>query len=243
MMAVVFPFEEAFYVKHQVPVEFVGHPLVDEVRASADKTTLQHEFNLQPKLRTIGLFPGSRRSEIKRLLPTILESARLLKKSHPDVQFIMPLADSLGLDDLHACLGKYQELEIQVVQHRPYDVMAVCDLILTVSGTVTLEIALMGTPLVIINRVANLTYFLVKRMLKIKHIGLCNIVAGKRVAPEHIQFDATPQHIERTMARLLDDPEAMQQMRDELAKIEDKLGAAGGIGKMRDLTLRMLDTN
>lgn len=241
MMAVVFPFEEAFYIKHQVPVEFVGHPLVNEVNASAGKSELIKHFGLDSNKTTIGLFPGSRKSEIKRLFTTILESARLLKHSHPTVQFVLPLANSLSMEDLKPVLDQYSDLNINVIQNRPYDVMTVSDLILTVSGTVTLEIALIGTPMVIINKVATLTYWLVRRMLKIAHIGLCNIVAGKRIAPELIQHDATPQKIHATLASLLDNSVALQEMRQELALIETKLGVAGGIEKISDLTLRMLD--
>jgi len=243
MMAVVFPFEEAFYVKHQVPVEFVGHPLVNEVKASASKNELIKQFGLDASKTTIGLFPGSRKSEIKRLFMTILESARRLKASHPSVQFVLPLANSLSVDELTPCLDQYKDLQIEIIQQRPYDVMAVADLILTVSGTVTLEIALIGTPMVIINKVATLTYLLVRRMLKIAHIGLCNIIANKRIAPELIQYDATPEKIHATLVSLLDNPAALQEMRQELATIEEKLGAAGGIEKISDLTLRMLNKN
>ncbi len=240
MMAVVFPFEEAFYVKHQVPVEFVGHPLVNEVKASAGKEELIEQFDLDPHKTTIGLFPGSRKSEIKRLFGTILQSARKLKASHPDVQFVLPLANSLSMNDLQPWLDQYPDLHINIIQNRSYDVMAVADLILTVSGTVTLEIALIGTPMVIINKVATLTYLLFRRMLKIDHIGLCNIIANKRIAPELIQYDATPERIHTTLMSLLENKNALANMHQELKTIEEKLGAAGGIEKISELTLRML---
>ena len=240
MMAVVFPFEAAFYVKHHVPVEFVGHPLVDEVKPSASKIELQQDFGLDQDKTTIGLFPGSRKSEIKRLFAIILQSARLLKQSHPNLQFVLPLSNTLDPGDLQPLLDEYPDLAIKVIRDRPYDVMHVSDLILTVSGTVTLEIALIGTPLVIINKVAAFTYMLVHRLLKIDHIGLCNIVANKRIAPELIQYDATPQRIAQTMSSLLDNPQTLQSMREELGSIEEKLGTGGGIEKISDLTLKML---
>ncbi len=241
MMAVVFPFEEIFYKKHDVPVQFVGHPLVDEVKASADQASLRTEFGINTDKLTIGLFPGSRRSEIKRLLVTILESARCIKQQHPDCQFLLPLAHTLDTTDIETALTDYADLNIRTVQHRSYDVMEACDLILTVSGTVTLEIALMKKPMVIINRVAWLTYQLVHRMLKIDHIGLCNIVADKRIAPELIQYDATPEKICETMNTLIHDQNARQTMQMELAKIEGLLGARGGIDNMATLTLQMLE--
>lgn len=240
MMAVVFPFEEKFYQDHGVPVEFVGHPLVDEVRASADRDTLRHEFRLDSAKPVIGLFPGSRRSEIKRLLSIILQSAACLQQRHPDAQFLLPLAPGLKQSEIQSYLAQYPALEVQVIQDRPYDVMRACDLIVTVSGTVTLEIALIGTPLVIINKVAWLTYLLVHRMVKIRHIGLCNIVADKRIAPELIQFDATPEQICQVMHELLEAPERRAQMSRELGEIENLLGKKGGIENTARLVTQMI---
>lgn len=239
MMAVVFPFEESFYQEHNVPVEFVGHPLVDEVRASADRDSLCHEFGLDPSKPVIGLFPGSRRSEIKRLLNTILQSAACLKQQYPDVQFLLPLAPGLKQSDLQGHLDTQPTLGVNIIADRAYDVMQACDLIVTVSGTVTLEIALIGTPLIIINKVAWLTYLLVHRMLKIKHIGLCNIVADKRIAPELIQHDATAERICAQMTALLAHPEQRKQMKQELSRIEDLLGKKGGIENIARLVLEM----
>jgi lipid-A-disaccharide synthase len=240
MMAVVFPFEEAFYLQHHVPVTFVGHPLVDEVKASADKSILQKEFGLITAKPVIGLFPGSRRSEINRLLPVILESARKLKQQHPDMQFLLPLAPTLETADIQDKLSEFADLNINVIKDRAYDVMQACDVIITVSGTVTLEIALIGTPMVIINKVAFLTYAIVHRMLKISHIGLCNIVAEKRVAPELIQYDATPEKIVPTVNRLLEDKEYYEQVRQGLLKTEALLGARGGIDNIASLVIKML---
>jgi lipid-A-disaccharide synthase len=243
MMAVVFPFEEAFYLQHHVPVTFVGHPLVDEVKASTDKSTLQKEFGLNTTKPVIGLFPGSRRSEINRLLPVIMESARELKQQHPDMQFLLPLAPTLETTDIQDKLSEFADLEINVIKERTYDVMQACDVIITVSGTVTLEIALIGTPMVIINKVAFLTYAIVHRMLKISHIGLCNIVAEKRVAPELIQYDATPEKIVPAVNRLLEDKEYYDQVKQGLLKTEALLGARGGIDNIASLVIKMLNAH
>ncbi|MGD8783973.1 MAG: lipid-A-disaccharide synthase, partial [Thioalkalispiraceae bacterium] len=149
MMAVVFRFEEAFYLNHDVPVEFVGHPLVKEVKTSKDKAELLNDFGLVAGKPVIGLLPGSRRSEIKRLIRIILESARLTKQQLEQAQFILPLADTLDESEITPELEQYPELNIKVVKNRAYDVIASCDVVLTVSGTVTLEIALLKTPMVI----------------------------------------------------------------------------------------------
>jgi lipid-A-disaccharide synthase len=240
MMAVVFRFEEAFYLNHDVPVEFVGHPLVKEVKTSKDKAELLNDFGLVAGKPVIGLLPGSRRSEIKRLIRIILESARLTKQQLEQAQFILPLADTLDESEITPELEQYPELNIKVVKNRAYDVIASCDVVLTVSGTVTLEIALLKTPMVIINKVAWLTYLIVKRMLKIKHIGLCNIVANKRIAPELLQHEANPAKISALLVDLVNKPAQREAMRNELAEIETLLGAEGGIENIADLSLRML---
>jgi lipid-A-disaccharide synthase len=240
MMAVVFPFEEAFYHNHNVPVRFVGHPLVNEVKASKPKPELMQEFGLDPGKPVVGLLPGSRRSEIKRLKETILESARLTRSQIENVQFILPLADTLDESQLGDIYEHYSDLGIRVVKNRAYDVITCCDVVLTVSGTVTLEIALLKTPMVIINKVAWLTYIIVSRMLKIDHIGLCNIVADKRIAPELIQNDAIPEKISQQLINLLSNQELRVKMISELSEIETLLGARGGIEKIAGLTLEML---
>lgn len=240
MMAVVFPFEEAFYLQHHVPVKFVGHPLVDEVRPSSSRASLLEEFNLDPTKQIVGLFPGSRRSEIKRLLPIILQSAQRLKQAHPELQFLLPLAPTLTRQDIDAHLQNYHELGIQIISGRAYDVMSMCDVIITVSGTVTLEIALIGTPMIIINKVAFLTYAIVNRMLKIEHIGLCNIVAGKRIVPELIQYDATPEKIAQTASVLLSNDAEREKIKQELSMIEQRLGVKGGIENIAQLAVEML---
>ena len=240
MMAVVFPFETDFYRKHNVPVKFVGHPLVNEVNASREKPALLEEFGLDANKPVIGLLPGSRRSEIKRLINIILESAKLTRSKIDDAQFIMPLAATLDESELAPTLDQYSSLGIKVVKNRPYDVIACCDVVLTVSGTVTLEIALLQTPMIIINKVAWLTYAIVSRLLKIKYIGLCNIVANKCIAPELIQHDATPKKISTLLVKILSEKNLRKKMIKELSEIESMLGSEGGIENIAKLTLEML---
>ena len=222
MMAVVFPFEESFYRKFDVPVRFVGHPLVDEVHASSDQISLRNEFLLDNDKPVIGLFPGSRHSEIKRLLPIIVESAKQIIADKPDSQFVIPVASTLKEEDI---LPYFEdtEFDMRVIHHRSHDVMQACDAIITVSGTVTLEIALMQKPMVVINKISAFSYFFVGRMLKIDHIALCNIVAGKRIVPELIQKDAQPDKIANTLCELIDNKELNTNITTELGGIKDKL--------------------
>ena len=240
-MAVVFPFEVPFYEKAGVPVTFVGHPLADRVRPEMSRAVAFEAFGLDPDRRTIGLFPGSRKGEVKTLFPTILESARLLKERFPDLQFILPLASSLKLGDIEPLIAA-SGLDVRVIDGQVYDVMQVCDAIITVSGTVTLEIALMGTPMVIIYRVSPLTYQIGKRLIKVDHIGICNIVAGERVVPELVQHDAELEKITAEIARILTDDAYATEMRNKLALIREKLGKAGGSLNVARLAIGMLGT-
>ncbi|MDH5778025.1 MAG: lipid-A-disaccharide synthase [Gammaproteobacteria bacterium] len=238
-MAVVFPFEETFYKQHNVPVEFVGHPLTDELETTSDLAALKKEFQLETDKRVIGLFPGSRHSEIKRLLPIIIESAKQLMQQRNDVQFILPVASTLDKNDILPHIEQ-SNIPITVIENHSHEVIQSCDVIITVSGTVTLEIALYGIPVVIINKVSWLTYQIVSRMLKIPHIGLCNIVAGKKVTPELIQNKAKPALIVAEINKLLNDDVYYNKTRSELLQVKEKLGGGGGINNIAKLVIDML---
>ena len=239
MMAVVFPFEETFYKKYDMPVCFVGHPLVDEVHASNDSASLKKEFLLDNDKPIIGLFPGSRQSEIKRLLPIIVESAQQIAKEKPNAQFVIPVASTLKEEDILPYF-KGSELDMRVISHRAHDIMDVCDVVITVSGTVTLELALMQTPMVVINKISKLSYFFVSRMLKIEHIALCNIVADKRVVPELIQNNAEANKISAKIIELLDNDSERNTMIKELNKIKEKLSNEESKTELSDLLLKMV---
>lgn len=238
-MAVVFPFEVPFYEKEGVPVTFVGHPLLDTVHPTMTLPESQICFGVDPGKKTVGLFPGSRKGEIRNLLATIMDAAFLLRKHFPDLQFILPLAPSLSKADIAPFIGS-NPLDIRVVEGKIYDVMQVCDAIISVSGTVTLEAALMGVPMVIIYRVSPLTYAVGKRLIKVDHIGICNIVAGERVVRELLQDDAEPGWIAAEIGRILSDEAYAREMRSKLASVKAKLGAGGGSAKVAQLLIEMV---
>ena len=238
-MAVVFPFEVDFYAKHGVPVTYVGHPLAHEVEASAGRDELLREFGMDSKRPVIGLFPGSRRSEIRRLLPVIIETAQRLQQRRPELQFIMPVASTLSPQLIQENMPEH-DIDIHYIEHRPYDAMQASDAIVTVSGTVTLEIALIGTPMVVINRVAWLTYHIVRRMLKIKHIALCNIVAQRRIVPERIQNDASPEVLVQDLLRLLEDENYRNEIKQGLREVKQKLEDDSHMTDIASVTVDML---
>ncbi len=240
MMAVVFPFEVACYDKVGVPVQFVGHPLTDEVKSDYNREGILTELGLDPARPVLGLFPGSRQGEIKRLLPVMLESAKRVAKQLPEVQFLLPRASTLPAELIQGPVDE-SGLPITVVSGRPYDVMRGCDAIVSASGTATLEIALMQVPLVVTYKMAPLSYLIFSRLVKLEHIALCNIVAGERMAPELIQGDATAEKIGREALRLLTDREAAETMRHKQAGIREKLGGGDAAINVARLTLQMLE--
>jgi lipid-A-disaccharide synthase len=239
MMAVIFPFETAYYDVENVPVRYVGHPSVDKVIPKFTKIEAIKNFALHPDAPIIGLVAGSRVNEIKRLLPVMLEAAKRLKIDFPTAQFILPQADSLS-DNLIQLYLQRANVEVTVIKNQPYDVMQCCDAIMTCSGTATLEIALLGIPMVICYRLNSLTYRIGKWLVKTRFIGLPNIVFGEQIVRELIQDDATAENLAREIKRLLTDSEAAQNCRADLDIVREKLGKGGGIQNMAALVLEML---
>lgn len=238
-MAVILPFEAPFYQQAGVPVTFVGHPMLDMVRVEMGRDQAAASFGLDPARPVAGLFPGSRGNEIERLLPTIIDSARLLKERFADIQFAVPVASTLRREDLEARF-RAAGIAATFTEERIHDLIRACDAVVSVSGTVTLEIALVGTPLVVIYRLSPLTYQLAKRLIKVDHIGLCNIVAGETVARELIQDQATPGNIVDAIASLLEDPDAASRARRNLAGIREKLGMGGASANVARIVRGML---
>ena len=239
MMAVLFPFEVPFYQDAGIPVSFVGHPLLDMVRPSMGKRDALVSFGLDPERKTVGLFPGSRKSEIAKLLPDILEAAKLLKARFPELQFLLPLASSLRQEDIAPELQR-SGLDVVVVPRRNHDVMVACDAAISVSGTVTMELALVGIPMVIVYRASELTYQIGKRVIKVPHIGICNIVAGKGIVKELIQHEVTPEAIAAEIEAQLTDSSYSLRMRDDLAQVRVKLGSGGALGRLARVALEMM---
>ncbi len=239
-MAVIFPFEVELYKNANVPVEFTGHPLVEEVKP--DKSTAEARALLElDDDTTIGIFPGSRRGEIKRVLPIQLAAAEKLLKKNPDLQFVLPLAESLDDEVLDPFIEQIVSLRIAVINGKTYDVMQACDAIITASGTATLEIALMGIPMAIVYKISWLSYFILRFMVSIDRIGLVNIVADRFVVKEFLQGKARPRKIAEEILNILSDKNYNETMRAELSLIRDKLGDSRGTTHVAQLAYDMIN--
>ncbi|HZV81166.1 MAG TPA: lipid-A-disaccharide synthase [Geobacteraceae bacterium] len=238
--AVILPFEVPIFEREGLPVTFVGHPLLEMAVPSMSREHAQQQFGLAAGQRTIGLFPGSRRREINSLLPVMLESAALLKDRFADLQFILPLAPGLDRKLVDDCLAAAR-VEVTVIEGKNYDVIQVCDLIIAASGTVTMEIALFGVPMVIVYKVAPLSYAIGKRLVQVEHAGICNIIAGERVVPELIQHEAEPGRIVAEVESILTDRQRYDDIRKKLLGVREKLGEPGAPGRVASIAMKIMD--
>lgn len=239
MMAVIFPFETAYYNAEKVPVRYVGHPSVDKVHAQRSKNEDLTLFELDKNKPIVGLLPGSRANEIKRMLPVMLAAAEKVQADLPECQFILPQADSIS-DALLKNYTHQSPLKITVIKNQPYDVVQCCDAVMTTSGTATLETALLTVPMVIAYKLSTLTYWLGKWLVNTPFIGLPNIVSGKSIIKELIQHDATAENLSAEILRILTDKAYADQMRQNLNQVKQQLGQGGGSKNMAQLALEML---
>ncbi len=203
-IAVILPFEKALYEKHDVPVSYVGHPLLSTVVTSMDEQTARAHFGLKSDSRVIGLMPGSRPSEIKRLMPIIYDSAKRLLTDYPDLEFILPVASSLSVAKIQEHLPA-NDLPIHYIHDHRYDALSLCHSVITSSGTATLELSLLGKPMVIIYQVSALTYHVGKYLVKISSMGLCNLLSDTPFIPELFQEQVNADNIVHEIKRYFDD--------------------------------------
>jgi len=223
-MKVVFPFEVDIYRNEGMDVEFVGHPIVERIgcRTSREEFFALHGFD--PRKKLLALLPGSRLQEIQHILPVMLEAARLLS-DNGHVQVALGVAPNLGVSPILPHLKEGSG--VTLVENATYDLMAHADAAVVTSGTATLETGWFGTPMVVVYKTSPVTFFIGRLLVSVPYIGLVNIVAGKKVAPELIQRELTAQNLVKTVQPLLNDGVSVAAMRTELSVIRERLGKPG----------------
>lgn len=236
-VACIFPFEYDVYKEAGAKVEFVGHPLVDIVKPSMPIDEAKAFAGKKECCPLILLMPGSRLMEIQKMLPTLLDGAKLIKKQLPEVDFVMPRAGSIPVEMLEEKI-KASGLDVKITEGNNYDLFSVADLALATSGTVTLEAALCGLGSVIVYRTNPLTYLIAKMVVNIPHIGLPNIVAAKSVLPELIQNEFTATNLAKEAIKLLE-PERNAQMKKDLEYVKERLGKPGAVERVAELVLEI----
>lgn len=238
-MAVILPFEVDFYASYGYTVQYVGHPLADQVKSSFSPQAARGEFGLAEAAPTIGLLPGSRSAEVSRLLPEMIKAARIISARMPEAQYIIPLADTLRQESVRGLIAG-AGIDVKIVSGRIYDVLAACDLAIVTSGTATLEAGLIGVPMVIVYKMSVLSALIGKLIINPEFIGLVNIIAGKSVAPELIQLNATGRRIASEALGILLDSDRKLKMIHELKNIREKLGEPGAARKAAQIACNMI---
>ena len=240
-MIVVFPFEVPLYEKAGVDVRFVGHPLSDVVQSNLTKDQAKKDLGLDSHRRTIALLPGSRTSEIVHLLPDMLKASRILASRFNDLQFVLPLAPTLDLGFVRAFVEQAPDVAVRMVEGRVYDVLKASDASIVASGTATLETGLMAVPMVIAYRISALNYFLLTKIVRgVENVGLVNIVAGRRIVPELVQNDSTPENMADAITSLLSDTVYYNRMQSDLAKVRTRLGDSGASARAASVVREVL---
>jgi lipid-A-disaccharide synthase len=246
----IFPFEEKVYRDAGIPVEFVGHPLIDLARATEDRGTFLRGLGLRADAPTVALLPGSRPNELREILPDLIAAARLVRRDVPGAQFVLARAPGLADDLLEPALARgsseavpaaaheSEALPLAIVEDRPDDVLAASDVVLTASGTATVQTALHERPMVIVYRLSTLTYAVGRPFVKIDTFGMVNLVAERKIAPELIQDDFTPQAAAREIVTLLTDDQARARMVEAIRDVKRKLGGPGASRRAADAILR-----
>ncbi len=235
-VVVILPFERELYRRANVTCTFVGHPLLDSVAPRYDRASLRRRFGLADEAPVVGLLPGSRVAEVNMLLPVLLETATRLQAADPKTQFILAQASSID-DNLLQSLIAQSPVPVLVVREQASEVMAASDVLLIASGTATLQAAVVGTPMVLLYKTTPVTYRLARWLIRVKWIGLVNLVAGRSIVPEVIQDDATPERLAAEIRRLLTDRQAYNAMKAELESVRHLLGEPGASRRAAEVVL------
>lgn len=239
-MAVILPFEEQFYRQHGVPVTFVGHPLLDAKLPMADQAIRSAAKAKDGPV--IGLVPGSRDKEIERLLPVMLEAANIIYEKSGQATFIVSHAPSVERKQIDGVIeGHRGRAQVEVISDEVESVFQRSDAIIAASGTVTLQAAIHGTPMVIIYKVSPTSYWLGRALIRVPNIGLVNLVAGKQIVPELIQDDADGENIAAELERMLSDANELHRLKQQLFTLRDVLGSGGVAERVADIALDMLE--
>jgi len=236
-MLVIFPFEEEVYRKAGVDVEFVGHPLVDTVRATKSKEEFCAAYRLDSRKPILALLPGSRPKEVRFILPTLCEAATLIRQRKPDTQFVLPMASGLHrklLEDL------IEDQPIKIVTNDTYNAVRYARAAIVASGTATLETALLGTPEVIVYRISRASWLLGKALLKVRLFGIVNIILGEEVVPELFQERMTPEEVSKMALQLMDDVWVQSRIRGNYEKLRRQLGSGNVADRVAEAVAKVI---
>lgn len=242
-LGVILPFEESFFKNRGLNAKYVGHPLLDSVKTSLNKHDFKKLHKIDPSSHCVGLLPGSRKREVSSLLPVFLGAAEILQKqSLKKIVFLVPQAATISQHDLEeAGIAEFRNrLDIRVIKGDRYNLMAACDCVVAASGTVTLELAILQTPMVVTYKLSPLSYQLGRLLVKLDYFSLVNLIAGYKAVPELLQDDVTPERVAKELALLLNAYTIKREMANALLDVRLKLGGAGASQKAAALVKKLL---
>ena len=242
-MAVILPFEPAFYARHGLQVDFVGHPLLDSVKSELSPDAFRSLHAIEPNRPLIGLLPGSRRKEIATLLPIFLDAAGLIARELPQGIFLLPQAPTISraLLDQHGLAAWQKRIDIRVIEKDRYAMMAACDAAMAASGTAVLELGILDVPTVAAYRMSPHTYWLGRLLIRnLRFFSLINLIAEREVIPEFLQDAANPEQIARTTLAIIQDGKMTQKMLTGLAEVRCRLGGPGASQRTAAAALNLL---
>ncbi len=244
-LGVILPFEESYFKQRGVDTEYVGHPLLDTVRTTLSRDDFFQKYNIDAEQRCIGLLPGSRKKEIIGLLPCFLDAAQLLQEKQrktDSLLFLIPQASTISRQDLDdAGLAQYKtKLNIKVIVDDRYNLMSVCDAVVAASGTVTLELAILEIPMVVVYKLTNITYFFARLLVRLDHFSLVNLIAGKTAVPELLQQDVTAENITKELLIITGTTKERELTLADLQEVRARLGDKGASKKAASVVLGLL---
>ncbi|UTF60510.1 lipid-A-disaccharide synthase [Gilvimarinus sp. DA14] len=223
LMLTLLPFENGIYQAHNVPVQFVGHPLADDIELEVDGEKPRQDLSVTGPSPVVALMPGSRQSEVERLGPVFFSAAREIVAARPGTKFLVPAANGHRYRQLHQLLSAYSDLPIRLVNGRSHDVMAAADIVVLASGTTALEAMLLKKPMVVCYKMAALSFHIIKAMATVDFVSLPNLLAGRELVPELLQKDATSAAVTERVLSYLDDPEGVAQLQQEFLQLHQQL--------------------
>ena len=224
-MLVILPFEKPFYARYGMQVEFVGHPLLEELPPPLEHTEARRRLNLQEhRGEVVAVLPGSRPKEVVRNLPTMLAGVAAVLPRFPHLKVLIPVASTVPRELVASIIQRLAIPGVRALPERASEVIGAADVVLVCSGTATLQTALLLRPMVVVYRVSWLTYQILRRLVHVAHIGLVNLIAGRRLVPELLQGTFNAHNVAYELTRLLRDADLRQRLRDDLASLRRTLG-------------------
>ncbi|MCD6262677.1 MAG: lipid-A-disaccharide synthase [Deltaproteobacteria bacterium] len=239
-IAVILPFERDFYKRRRIKVDYVGHPLLDVCPDDIDRNEEKNKFGIKENCCIVGMLPGSRKEEVTRLLPVMIDAAEILNRRFSSVKYLLPLAHTIEKNLVQHLIEK-SKADITVISgDKIHQLLSICDAAVVTSGTATLEVAIMGTPMIVVYMGSPVSFWIAKRLVKVPYISLVNLVAGKKVVPELIQEDVTPYNIASELTSLIEDKSRNNTIRRSLMNLKNSLGGKGASERAAKIAIELL---